>query len=113
MAKRDKKTYFTVFALRDGTITTVLESRKPRQDQLRRGQRIDEDGVYQEHTTDARTYENHTDAQRIQKHITIAGAINTRRAIRNLLLPKLKEISEQLFAVQERLDAIDKRVRRD
>src|SRR5690348_3137068 len=101
MSKRDGKTYFTVFALRDGTVTSVLESKKPSKRSLCRGQKIDEDGVFCEYITDARTYEGHTDAQRIQKHITIAAAINMKRALRRQVEPRLSALARDVRALKE------------
>jgi hypothetical protein len=110
MSKRDGKSYFTVFALKDGTVASVLESRKPSKRALGRGKRIDDDGVYREYVTDATTYDNHTDAQRIQKHITIATAINVKRALRQLVVPRLDRLAEQVSALQAQLDRIEQKL---
>ena len=75
MSKRDGKAYYKAFVMRGGIVTAVLETRKPSPRLLRRGQKIDEDGVYQTWTTSAKSFQSHTDAQRIPMHITIAGAM--------------------------------------
>ncbi|GEM_PF-1863343 len=110
MSKRDHKTYYKVFALRDGTVTSVLETRKPSKRTLGREPKIDEDGVFLEYPTDAITFEEHTDAQRIQKHITIATAINVKRAVRKLVLPPLAAITEELSAIRRQLDRIERKL---
>jgi hypothetical protein len=71
---------------------------------------IDADGVYVEYPADARTYENHTDAQRIQKHITISGAINIRRALRRMVEPKLTDIAAGIAALGEQLARVERKL---
>ena len=60
--------------------------------------------------TDAITYENHTDAQRIQKHITIATAINLKRALRKMVLPRLDELTLHVVAFCDQLDRIERKL---
>lgn len=73
---------------------------------LHRGEEIDEDGIFHEDTTDATTYDNHTDAQRIQKHITIATAINVKRILRQMVLPRLNQLAENIATLTREVEAL-------
>ncbi|MEE8153890.1 MAG: hypothetical protein V3T53_02900 [Phycisphaerales bacterium] len=46
---RTKPAYYTVFALKDGTVMSAVQTRKPLKAQLRPRERVDVDGIWRWH----------------------------------------------------------------
>lgn len=104
---RRKPAYYLTYGLKDGTITAVLQTRKPLKKSLRRGEKIDEDGVYRTYVHECSDYQDLEDRHYVTRHVALAGRLNTRRAIRELVLPRLDEIASQLEAINQRLDKLE------
>ena len=52
--------------------------------------RIDEDGIYRWFIYRANNFQDLSDRERILRHAGMAGRLNTRRAIRELVLPRVE-----------------------
>jgi hypothetical protein len=104
---RPKPAYYSVFAIKDGTIVFAMQTRKPPKNSLDRGQCIDEDGIHRWFITNKESYTQCPDREVIIRHLAVAGRLNTRRSSRELLFPRLDQLEEKIDALQQQLDRIE------
>jgi hypothetical protein len=101
---RRRPAYYTVWALRDGTVVAAGETgRKPLPSQRRRWGKIDEDGVWQEFNQVATHMAELQERHWIAMQVSITSRLNSRRAIRELVLPRLGGLEERLDAIARTL----------
>ena len=99
--------YFCAHALHDGTVVAAYPIRKPSPQELRdRRIPIDPEGVAREfaHVWKDISVDNQT---RTRFQSVIATDLNTRRALRELVLPALDEALEKIQALQSQLDRME------
>jgi hypothetical protein len=100
--------YYTVIMLHDGTVLAARPIRKPSQRPSNPSRRkIDPDGVaveWAESGSDLRDNQNET---RFRFMDIIAAKLNTRRAIRELVLPRVAELHDEVRNLREQLDRIE------
>ncbi|QDV24167.1 hypothetical protein [Aureliella helgolandensis] len=92
----------------DGSVIACGPKRKPTAKPIKdRGIHIDPDGVCDE-TFYSPTYWHDWDVVQRDKAVTIlANRINTRRSIRELVLPELQAIQAALTSIQDRLERME------
>lgn len=96
--------YSVTFAFSDGSVFGCGPERKPATRRIKEeGIRIDEDGVFREYLYSADGMRSWTAEQREKASTILANRLNTRRAIRELVVPELAELKAMLLDVQERL----------
>lgn len=101
---RRRPTYYHVSCLRDGTVLAAYPTRKPTPHMLKRdGQRIDEDNVCSEFDRSGSELRDVNNDTRTRFQDIVANALNVRRAIRQLVLPRLDEIESQLAALRAQI----------
>ncbi|MFA9476951.1 hypothetical protein ACERK3_01465 [Phycisphaerales bacterium AB-hyl4] len=111
---RTRPAHYVAFGLKDGTVFGALQTRKPLKKSLRKGENIDPDGVYRfhmyDHTRDLPA--NLPDRDWIIQNTGIAGRLNTRRALRDLVLPKLDELQREVDTLTSQLTRIEEKLDR-
>jgi hypothetical protein len=106
--QRRSPRYYYASSLFDGTVLAAYPIRKPAPKIIKRDNlKIDDDGVCEEtlrsgkHVSDCQ-YENRFRSQNI-----IANRLNARRAIREIILPELATIQQEITTVRTQLDHIE------
>ncbi len=96
--------HYRAHTLHDGTVTAAVPIRKPPK---RKRCRVDPEGVAIEYADSGKNLSdvNYEDRTRFQD--IIAVNLNTRRAIRELVLPRVTELQKDLQALRERLERIE------
>ena len=106
--QRRRPMYFTAHRLHDGTVLAAYPIRKPSKQELKRERvRIDPDGVAREWADNGRNLSDIHNETRTRFQDIIATNLNTRRAIRELLEPRLAETMEEIAKLREQLDRIE------
>lgn len=107
---RRRPTYYHVSCLRDLTVLGAYPVRKPTPHMLKRDRRrIDEDNVCAEFETAGDNLRDVNNDTRTRFQDIVANALNVRRAIRELVLPRLLELESQVADLRARLDRIEHR----
>jgi hypothetical protein len=100
--------HFYVLSLHDSTVLAAWPIRKPARTILRQEHiRIDPDGVTIEHSDAGREISDMSNDTRYRSQRVIAINLNTRRAIRQLLLPQLSKALTDLDSLRAQLDRIE------
>jgi len=102
---KPRPTYYTVHALRDGTIWFAIQTRKPKKSGNVAPQ-IDEDGVHDWYV-DEDEPNRLSDWGKGLRHGAVANRLNTRRAIREQVEPKLDELLRLVGELGERLSRVE------
>lgn len=111
MRARRRPMHYTVFMLHDGTVLAAFPIRKPSQRVLKQdGRRIDSDGVVVEHAGAGKELSDHRNETRCRFQDIIAASLNSRRAIRALVLPVLAQLRTEVQVLREQLDRIENRL---
>ena len=110
---RLRKVYYTVFALKDGTVLFARPTRKPHRRRGSRGPRIDEEGICQWFPEKWERFDQMPDRVWTAFQSVVGTCLNTKRIIRtrvesrfDVLDQKLKEMGERLESLERRLDRI-------
>ena len=100
----ERPTYYTAHCLRDGTVIAAYPARKPSSRVLKRdGRRIDADNICQEFDTSGMELSDVRNEGRTRFQDIIANALNMRRAIRELVLPRLIALESEVAALRVEL----------
>lgn len=103
-----KKIHYTVHCLKDGTVTVAYPVRKPSAEALKRDKEvIDDDGVCREFQTAGREYSDFKFESRFRFMDVMATAMNTRRIVRELVLPRIDFLESRIEAVQSSISRIE------
>jgi hypothetical protein len=100
---RKKPAYYSVHAMRDGTIWLAVPHRKP----YGKKSVTDEDGIFQwflEEDIPSGMY----DGAKCVQDTTVTTSLNVKRIVRNQVEPKLDLILERLDEIQKRLERLEK-----
>lgn len=108
---KPKRAYFSVHALRDGTICFAFPTRKPRKTKHQKPD-IDEDGIHNWYVDDEAP-ENMTDWAKGVHQGAIVNVLNFKRILRQQVESKLDDVLQRLAQVEERLIEIGDRVAQD
>jgi hypothetical protein len=109
---RVRKTYYSVHALRDGTIWLAFETRKPMRRKRCREPKIDEDGVHSWFLT-----EKEEEVDRLSDwgkgvfHTSVAVGLNMRRITREHVTTRLDRIEKRMAGLQEQLGQVLERLK--
>lgn len=108
MGQRRRPMYYTAHLLHDGTVLSAFPIRRPSKQELRLYRtRIDADGlarVWADAGKDLCDVQNET---RTRFQDIVANRLNTRRAIRQLVLPSLVATLEEIGKLRVQLDRIE------
>lgn len=106
---RRRMVYSTTFGFHDGSVIGCGPDRKPSKRRVQAdGIHIDADGVFREITYSPTYWHSWSDEQRAKAVGILAIRLNTRRAIRELVLPELAALNEVLLEIEKRLTRIEK-----
>ncbi len=108
---RRRDVYFNALVFPDGSAFSCGPERKPSAKQMKEdGLFVDEDFVFKEIKYGSTEWHAWPDQHRRELGQIMAIRLNSRRAIRELVLPELMIIQESLSAIAARLDAIEQRL---
>lgn len=102
---KPKPTYYSAHVLRDGTIWLALQTRKPRKTPHVTPE-IDEDGIHQ-WFVDEDEPNRLADWGKGLRHGAVVNRLNTKRAIREQVEPKLDELLLLVSELGERLSRVE------
>lgn len=106
--RRRRQVYFTATALHDGTVLSGRPVRKPSPESLRLLRSyIDADGVGVEFPGAGRELSDTGNETRTRFQDIIAVNLNTRRAIRDLVLPQVAEVLKAIQALNARMGRME------
>jgi hypothetical protein len=101
--------YYYASRLNDGTVIATFPVRKPTPHVMKRDHlRIEEDGICEGGLRSGAELRDCNDDRRFRFQDIIANSLNARRAVRDIALPILKELREEVAAVRSQLDRIEK-----
>lgn len=99
------------FGFHDGSVIAVGPNRKPSDRKLKEdGLYLDEDGVFHENYYSPTSWQSWEIDERRRVTGILANRLNTRRAIRELVLPELNTLHESIESLREQLDRIEKKL---
>ncbi|MBI1849981.1 MAG: hypothetical protein HYR85_06510, partial [Planctomycetes bacterium] len=101
-----KKVHFVAWSLQDGTIWLTLPTKKPGRNTIEAA-RIDEDGVHTFYVERITEKHDHPDWVKATRNAAICGSLNTKRALRAQIEPKLAALERRLELMQAQLDRIE------
>lgn len=108
---RVRKAYYSVHALRDGTIWLAFETRKPRRRKHCREPKIDEDGIHRWLFTEKEEEVNRlSDWGKGVFYTSVATCLNMRRITREHVTTRLDRIEERIAGLQEQLGQVLERL---
>ncbi|QDV55474.1 hypothetical protein [Rosistilla oblonga] len=108
---RRRMVYSTTAGFYDGSVIACGPERKPSAKRMKEdGIFIDDDGVFKESHYSASYWKTWDVEQRVKAVTILANRLNTRRAIRELVLPEIAAIAATLDRIERRLDAIERSV---
>jgi hypothetical protein len=103
---RRRSVYFRTFCLQDGVVITAYPDRKPLAKSLKQDrQAIDKDNVCHEDFLSTKEFME-IGANRGRFQDVLSNALNTRRNLRELILPELAEIKAELVALRTELASL-------
>lgn len=109
---RVRKAYYSVHALRDGTIWLVFETRKPTRHKHCREPRIDEDGIHDWFFTEKEEEVNRlSDWGKGVFYTSVATCLNMRRITREQVTRRLDRIEERIAGLQAQLGQVLERLK--
>jgi hypothetical protein len=101
--------YSWTYGFHDGAVVGVFPDRKPTEKKLKDdGLKIDEDGVFRESFYDPTYWHKWEPEKRTKLGEVLANRMNTRRALRELVLPELNAMQESIDSLREQLDRVEK-----
>jgi len=104
---RRRPVWYCASSMPDGAVIGAHPVRKPRKEHLRlMGQRIDADGAADMVGSYVGAIGDMNDIQKARFSIALATRLNTRRAVRELILPELAAINEKLDRLERRLSEL-------
>jgi len=107
--QRRRPMHYTTHSLHDGTILAAYPVRKPPPKTIKRDNiRIDEDGVCHDYAGAGRELSDVHNESRMRFQNIIATRLNTRRAIREIVLPCLERLACDINEIRGQLDHIQR-----
>ena len=106
--KKRRPMHYYSNCLYDGTIVATFPIRKPTPKKIRQDNlRIDEDGVCDRGWYSAgKIFSDVTMDNRFRFQDIMANCLNTRRAMREILIPRLQKLERDADAIHNKLDQI-------
>lgn len=102
---RRRPTYYEASTLYDGTVLAAVPQRRPSPRILRRDHHPpDEDGVFQSSPRNGKELSDPRYDGRTRFQDIIATNLNTRRALRELVLPAIAELHAEIAALRQALN---------
>lgn len=99
--------HYTVHSLHDGTVLAGYPVRKPIPKMIKNNRlTIDQDGVCREWADSGNELFDKCNENRMRFQGIVATRLNTRRAIRELVFPKVQELQNQMNVLHEKIDQL-------
>ena len=98
---RRRQMHYYASGLHDGTVLAAYPIRKPAPRIMRRdGMRVDADGITQHRQSAGEWLRDDGDERRFRFQDILANALNSRRALRELVLPQLEALAAEVAALR-------------
>ena len=105
---RRRPMHYSANSLFDGTVLWAYPVRKPTPKMIKRDNlKIDEEGVCSEWLGAGKELSDVNNDTRTRFQDIIATSLNTRRALREVVLPELAALRDEVAAVRSQLDRIE------
>ena len=105
--QRRRPMHYTTHSLHDGTILAAYPVRKPPPKTIKRDKiRIDQDGVCHDYAGAGKELSDVHNESRMRFQNIIATRLNTHRAIREMVLPRLEKLQGDINEIRLKLDCI-------
>lgn len=102
-----KPMYYFTICLYDGTVVGCHPVRKPTPKKIKQDKiSIDEDGAYSTWLDSGKDLSDVENKNRFRFHDIISNRLNTRRALREIVMPELREINNEISRLHQQLDQI-------
>lgn len=109
--QRRRPIHYNAISLFDGTVLAAYPVRKPAPKVLKRDNiKIDDEGVCQELMEAGRELIRSPEEARYRFMDILANKLNTRRALREIVLPELASLRQEVAAMRSQLDRIERLV---
>jgi hypothetical protein len=100
--------HYWASVLYDGTVLAAFPVRKPTPKRIKQDNlRIDEDGVCQGWLSAGKQLADGRDENRFRFQNILATSLNTRRALRELVLPRVSELHAEVVAMRAQIGHIE------
>ena len=105
--QKRRQMHYCVLGLYDGTVTSAYPVRKPTPRAIKRDKlQIDEDGVCQGFMDSGKQYSDGNCENRFRFQNIMANRLNTRRSLREIVLPGLVQLQNDMADIRKQLEAI-------
>ena len=106
---RRRMVHSVTFGFHDGAVIACGPSTKPSNRRIKEeGIYVCPDGVFSEHYYSPTYWHTFKLEERREITATLANRLNTRRAIRELVMPQLEAIQQALDSISKRLEQIER-----
>ena len=102
--------YYSVFALKDGTVITPLPTRKPRKTKYSRAPKIDEEGIWRWYLEKRERLDDVPDRFWTAFVVNVGTCLNVKRIVRQRVESRLDSLNERLDAMRSQLDRIERKL---
>jgi hypothetical protein len=106
---KPKNAYYSVHALRDGTIVLAVPTRKPTKTKESKPSIVD-DGIWRWFLEDGDTPNRFGDRGKVAWYSAVTNSLNTRRVIRQQVEPKLVELIDRVEAMQKQINRLEEKI---
>jgi len=107
--QRRRPIHYNAISLFDGTVLAAYPVRKPTPKAINRDNiKIDDEGVCQELMEGGRHIVRSSEEGRFRFMDVMANRLNARRAVREIALPEIAAVREEVAALRSQLDRIEK-----
>ncbi len=111
---RRRMVYSYTFGFHDGAVIGAGPNRKPSEKRVKSdGLWIDDDSVFQEYLYSPTDWCSWEPEKRTKTVEVLANRLNTRRAIRELVLPELRSLHQSIELLRDQLDRIERKIDQD
>ena len=105
--QRKRPMHYDVMCLHDGTVIAGHPDRKPTPKIIKRDKIIiDDDGAYNRWTYSGKELSDVLNENRFRFQNIISNRLNTRRAIREIVMPELAQLKEDIKGIRNQLNEI-------
>jgi hypothetical protein len=104
-----QKAYYSVFALKDGTIYLAIQTRKPRQTKNSGHLKNDEDGIHNWYV-EKEMPKGLNDCGKGTLHTSLATCLNVKSIVRQQVEPRLDRIERETRTLREQMERVEQKI---
>jgi len=107
---RVQQAYYSVFALKDGTVYLALPVRKPRKTKYSSAPKIDEEGVCNWNIEREVVPKDLPDWAKGAWHAAVSTCLNVKRIVREQVAQRLDRVDQQVQELRQQLDRLEHKI---